>query len=106
MKDKDKVIVDTSAWIEYFNKGKSELANRVRKIIEEDLLMLIGPVFAELLQGAKNEKEYEQLKNNLDELYFVQTDKEDWGEAGNLSFKLKKNGYTLPLTDYLIASSR
>lgn len=102
MKDK-MVIVDTSCWIEYFNRQESKEAKVVKTLLEEDRVMITGVIIAELLQGAREEKEFQTLKESLITLPFLQETPYIWEEVGKLSFEIRKKGITIPLTDCLIA---
>ena len=98
------VIVDTSMWIEYFNRKGSRYAAVVRTLIGSDLAVLAGPILFELVQGAKLEQERELLINVLDVLPYIEIDKSLWIEGGMLSFQLRKKGITIPMTDCMIAA--
>ena len=98
-----KIIVDTSIWIEYFNR-KTNIVNFIEERIMEDCLFMTGPIVSELLQGVKTEQEYEKLKNSIDAIPYLETTLEDWKEAGNISNKLRKKGITIPLTDIIISA--
>jgi tRNA(fMet)-specific endonuclease VapC len=98
-----KIIVDTSVWIEYL-KNRPPIAENLDQLLLAGNIYTVGPVVAELLQGARTEKDYQLLKNSIDGLSYVETGIEDWIKAGNISFKLRRNGATIPLTDCLIAA--
>ena len=99
-----RVIVDTSMWIEFFNKKESSHGNTVRRLIENDRAVLAGPVLFELLQGARKPNESATLKKALGILPFLEIRKTDWTDAGNLSCALRGKGITIPMTDILIAA--
>lgn len=61
------IIVDTSIWIEFLKK-KSPTFEIVEQLLVERSVLAVELVFAELLQGAKNERERQILLaywNNL-----------------------------------------
>ena len=99
---KQKIIVDTSIWIEYFNNNN--IVNFIEERIMEDCLFMKGPIVTELLQGLKTEKEYEKLKNSIDAIPYLEITLENWKEAGNISNKLRRKGITIPLTDIIISA--
>jgi tRNA(fMet)-specific endonuclease VapC len=98
-----KILVDTSVWIEYL-KNRPAVANHLDRHLLAGNIFIVGPVIAELLQGARTEKDYHALNNSIDGLPFVETDLNDWTSAGNISFKLRRKGLTVPITDCLIAA--
>ncbi len=98
-----KIIVDTSVWIEYL-KNRPTLAENLDQQLLAGSIFTVGPVIAELLQGARTEKDYRILKNSIDGLPFIETTFEDWTLAGEISHKLRRKGFTLPITDCVIAA--
>jgi len=97
------VLVDTSAWLEFFKRGEGQVANAVYRLVREDRAVLVGSVLAELLQSARTEKEKETLRQNLSTLRYIEADRRDWTVAGSLLAKLRRKGVHAPLTDALIA---
>lgn len=98
-----KIIVDTSVWIEYL-KNRPVLAEALDQHLLAGNIFTVGPVIAELLQGAKTEKDNRELKNSIEGLPFVEACLEDWKLAGGISFKLRRKGVTVPITDCVIAA--
>lgn len=50
------VIIDTSIWVEFF-RGKSIFLDKVTVLLEENQVYAVECVFAELMQGALNNRE-------------------------------------------------
>lgn len=98
-----KTIVDTSVWIDYF-KNQGDLPASMDKELPAGNIYMTGPVISELLQGAKTEKDFLALSSSIDGVPFIETNLADWKMAGKLSFTLRKNGITIPVTDCLIAA--
>ena len=103
MKTTDKILVDTSIWIEYFNKPQSLHGKEVAHLIEGDRIVLCGIIIAELLQGASSIQEYNELKDTLLLLPFLEESTSTWEKTGRVSFELRRNGKTIPIIDCLIA---
>jgi tRNA(fMet)-specific endonuclease VapC len=99
---KQKIIVDTSIWIEYFKEDANIVEFIERKIIENNIYM-VGPVISELLQGVRTNHEYMELLNCIDAIPYIEAKNEDWKKAGKISFNLRKDGLTIPLTDIIIS---
>ncbi|MFN3530928.1 MAG: PIN domain-containing protein [Candidatus Brocadia sp.] len=102
MKDSDKVLVDTSAWIEFFRK-KDPYYRVVLELIDNARICCVGIVFAELLQGAKSQKEFNVLKEFLYVFDFLPETTEMWRKAGELSYLLRQKGKTVGLSDCYIS---
>lgn len=99
-----KIIVDTSIWIEYF-KNNPAIADFIEKNLLEDNICIIGIIVSEIVQGIKNEKEREIIRYNLDAVSYIDMKYTDWIKTGELSNSLRKNGITLPITDIAIAAA-
>ena len=99
-----KIIIDTSIWIEYF-KNNPDIVGFVEEHLLEDTVYLVGIIVSELIQGIKNEKEREMICSNLDAINFIDMKFEDWIKTGDLSSMLRRSGLTIPLTDIAIAAA-
>ncbi|AEF17972.1 MULTISPECIES: type II toxin-antitoxin system VapC family toxin [Thermoanaerobacterium] len=99
---KDNILVDTSVWIEYF-RDKREIVEIIDDMLLQGKVYITGLIIAELFQGVKTEKERGMLERYIDSIPTVSCDYKDWIEIGKLSFKLRRDGKTIPLSDVLIA---
>lgn len=97
-----KVLVDTSAWIEFFRK-KEPYYGAVLELIDDDRVCCAGLVIGELLQGAKSEKELAVLKNFLHVFEFLPETPRLWEKAGELSYSLRRKGEGVGLSDCFLA---
>lgn len=91
MKDSDKILVDTSACIEFFRK-KAPYYETALELIDSSRICCTGIVLAELIQGAKSQKELDVLKEFLHVFDFLPDSTELWEKAGELSFLLRLKG--------------
>jgi predicted nucleic acid-binding protein len=101
---KDGVLVDTSAWIDFFRRRDGNVGDTVADLVERDQAILAGPVMAELLRGVRGSKEAAQLKTLLGALPYVEVQRLDWEAAGKSLRELRSRGLTLALTDAVIAA--
>ena len=99
------VLVDTSCWIEYFNRPGTQSAAAVKDAVREDRAALTGIVLAELSQGARNEAELSRLRSALGALKWVGAMREIYERAGGIGFELRRRGVTVPITDCVIAAA-
>lgn len=102
MKDSDKILVDTSAWIEFFRK-KAPYHNAILELIDDGRVCCTGIVLAELIQGAKSQKELDVLNEFLHVFDFLPDSTELWGKAGEMSFSLRLKGKIVGLADCYIS---
>ncbi|MHB1399532.1 MAG: type II toxin-antitoxin system VapC family toxin [Trichloromonadaceae bacterium] len=98
------ILIDTSAWIDFFRNQSGAVGDIVATLIERDQAVMTGPVLAELLQGLKSRQEINTLRELFDVLPYIETSRRDWEQTGDLLRKLRQRGITVPLTDALIAS--
>ncbi len=103
MKDRG-ILPDTCAWIDYFRPGATSLGVRLEEALDATTVYACGPVLYELVQGARSEKEREELTNALSALPFLEMTEALWVKAGQLSASLRKAGRTIPFSDTLIAT--
>jgi len=100
----DKVIIDTSAWIESFRSDSVTSFQRlVKDLIIQDLVLLPGIIKTELLRGTKSKKEFIQLSQMLKGLTYLAVAEDFWERLSNFSFQLFRKGITVPLADTYIA---
>lgn len=100
----DRVIIDTSAWIESFRPDSDGLLRtRVKDLILGGQVLLPGIIMAELLRGAKNRKELTRLRELLKGLVYLPVPEAFWERLSEFSFDLFKNGVAVPLIDTYIA---
>jgi predicted nucleic acid-binding protein len=100
----DKVIVDTSAWIESFRpQSEKAFIDFVKDLILKGRILVPGIIKTEILRGTKNKKEYNQLNDLLKGLEYLPVSDDFWEKLSLFSFRLFRKGVTVPLTDTYIA---
>lgn len=99
-----RVLIDTSAWIDFFRDTDGAVGDLVAKLIRLDRAYLTGPVMAELLHGAKGKREATQLDAVFTAIPILDISREDWITTGTSLHALRKKGLSVPLTDVLTAS--
>jgi predicted nucleic acid-binding protein len=97
-------FVDTSVWVEYFRGTVSALTNLVEELIKENRVSVNGIIIAELMIGARTEKEKEFLSFYMDGLHVLELKRSVFIGAGGHGFFLKKKGISVPFSDLLIAT--
>ncbi len=101
---KTNVLVDTSIWIDFFNHPDSKNGEQLERLIIDDRVVYSGIILAELLQGAKIDKEFHEIKDNMIVFPFLETNYKTWISAGKTAFDIRRKGITIPISDLLIAS--
>jgi len=101
---KNNILVDTSIWIEFFNRPDSKAGGSLETLIKKGNVSVAGVILTELLQGAKLDKEFDAILDSVIALPFLDTTLNTWIMAGKISFSLRRKGITIPTTDLVIAS--
>ena len=97
-----RVLVDSSVWIEFFRKNEP-YHGIVSQLMDDEQIVCCGVILAELIQGARSDKELVVLENFLHVFTFIHGTPELWAAAGKLSHKLRRKGITVGLSDCFIA---
>ena len=95
-----KILIDTSAWVEYF-KGNKTAAILINNS-DTYSVFIIGPVISELIQGMKTENEKESFTYALESINRIEIIDQDWFDAGLAGSHLRSKGITVPLFDLII----
>ena len=100
-------LVDTSAWISLFRGQAAPAASRLREILEQGVHFgITSVIYQELLQGAKGESDYQQLREYLgtQQFYHPVDHLESYANAARIYFDCRRKGVTIRSTiDCLIA---
>jgi predicted nucleic acid-binding protein len=99
----EKIIADTCIWIEFF-KGRAPFSDELMQLIKKGQIVITGPIIYELLQGAKNKKDADLIKEVAQALPIVEVATTTWVLAGDLFFDLRRKGVTLPPSDVLLSA--
>lgn len=100
----DKILVDTSAWIEFFRK-KEPWHSAISQLMDDKRICCSGIILAELIQGAKSEKEQEVLRDFRHVFEFLDESVDLWQATGELSNTLRRKGKSAGLSDCYLAVS-
>jgi hypothetical protein len=101
------ILVDTSVLIDFLKGQTNAKTLLFDEVLTRDIPFGLSPyTFQEVLQGARNEKEYKQLHDYLSTqiIYFLPEEKATYEKAARLYFDLRRKGITPRSTiDILIA---
>jgi len=59
------IIIDTSAWIEFFRDGEPSVVEKVDRCLEQDLVMIGDLVYCEVMQGISSKTERKEVSGLL-----------------------------------------
>ena len=100
------ILVDTSVWIDYFNGIENQYTDALDSALQEGVVAIGDLIFLEILQGFKNDGDFNRAKDTLESL----DQYELFGHTMALKCAenyrtLRKKGITIrKTTDVIIAS--
>jgi predicted nucleic acid-binding protein len=89
------ILVDTSVWIEVFRDRSGRMNVALQAALAGDEAVLTRFHQLELLQGARDEREWSLLREYLDVQDYLECSAESWSEAARISFDLRRAGKTV-----------
>ncbi len=101
------ILVDTSVWIDFFDHPNTKYAKELKSLIEKDEdICLIDLILTEILQGIRNEKIFNQVKEDLTKFTILRANNlELYIKAANIYRACRKKGKTVSKTiDVIIAA--
>jgi predicted nucleic acid-binding protein len=99
----ERILIDTSVWIDYFRNQSVGFVDFVAEIVNRHEVCVPRIVLAELMQGAKSEKELSVISEFMEAFTIIDQTDQTWVTSGRLSYELKKKGKNVNLTDCYIA---
>ena len=100
-----RVLVDTSAWIDFFRRKPSACGDKVSDLLRRGLACLMGLVIVELCRGAKGSEELGILNQLLGAVTSLEVNDEVYRKAGDLSYRMARRGLTVATVDAVIAAT-
>jgi predicted nucleic acid-binding protein len=100
------ILIDTSAWIDYFNGIDNKTTELVDRILDTEPVLIGDLIYCELLQGFKTDEQYNEIKELLSNLTHVELVGFAIAEKAALNYRnLRKKGITIRKTmDMIIAT--
>ena len=99
----DRVLVDTSVWVDYLRGDTPHIAEKLDGLIAAAEICVPKIVLAELLQGAKSDRDAAAVEELPEAFTVIDQGPETWVKAGRLSRRLRGRGKTIHLVDCYIA---
>ena len=96
------VVVDTSAWVDYF-RGEATSVPLVHRMLSDGSAAVTGPIRAEVLSGARTSGQYERLRILLDGVIGVRDPPALWERVAEYRFALARGGFQAEIVDLAIA---
>lgn len=94
------ILVDTNIIVDFWRKPTAAL----RKVFLEETVAICGITKAELMHGARSEKDLLTISEALSDFEYIPLDESIWDEVGKLLYRLRKSGITVPFQDIVLCA--
>jgi len=101
---RSRILVDSSVWIANFRDPTASLADRLRTLIDDDLVAVAGAIVYEVLQGTRTSQEFEAIRQIFLPLRWLPAQPASWVAAAGMAAGLRRRGLSFPMTDILLAT--
>ena len=99
------ILADSSAWIDYFRNRGTPAVDALDSAIRDGLAVLCEPVWAEVVRGARDDRQQERIERALAGAAMIPTVREDWENAATIGRITSRNGVVIrSFMDCLIAA--
>ena len=98
------VLIDTCIWSAFFSKPSSFEKQTVEALLDEDRVIVTGPVVAEVLRGFRRSDQADWVASRLRSAHYIEPGWDDWRNAAALGRDLASKGHDVPLTDLVISA--
>lgn len=98
------VIVDSTIWIEFLRARTWTYRERMIALLEADAARLSSVSVAELLYGARGQREHHAIIDLSRGLTALSEPRDTWVTAGDIGRSWRSQGRTLSLVDCYLAS--
>lgn len=99
----DKVLIDTSVWIEFFRKKGTNVSAKLREYLKLNQACYAGPIAVELYQGAKTHEEIQVIDQLFQTIPYVDITRTHYHHAGLISQKAAREGKIFSTVDMILA---
>jgi hypothetical protein len=97
-----KVLVDSTVWIDFLNARQTEQTRRFKDSIQNlDEICYCGFVLMEVLQGVRNERERFVVRQQFENLVYLDADRSTFELGATIYRELRRQGVTM---DCLVAA--
>lgn len=93
------ILADSNILIDYFRSRNSELSKKMDSLD----VAVCGVIRTELLHGARDDTEINNILEALNTFDNLPSDEYDWDGIGFMLQTMRSHGYSFPLADAIIA---
>ncbi len=90
------VLVDTTVWIDFFiDRGTPQVAVLAQLLSEGEDICTCGVILTEVLQGIREERDYERTATRFDNFLFLDMERDTFVKSADLFRALRRQGITI-----------
>ncbi len=89
------IFVDTSVWINVLKDKSGKVVRAFRKRTGSDVCVISRFTQLELLQGARDELEWQRLDEYLSTQIYLEATSNTWRESARVYFEMRRKGITI-----------
>ncbi|MGB7416344.1 MAG: PIN domain nuclease [Thermosynechococcaceae cyanobacterium] len=89
------LLIDTSVWINVFRDRSGDTRHHLETLIAEQDVVLSRFTQLELLQGCRDQREWELLQSYLAGQDYLDLNSEAWVSAARIYYDLRRQGLTV-----------
>jgi predicted nucleic acid-binding protein len=89
------MLIDTSVLVALFKDRSGAITHALRELLGGRPYYLTRFTQMELLQGARDEREWLKLSDYLGDQDYLEMEEEDWASAARLYYDLRRQGLTV-----------
>ena len=90
------LLIDTSVWIDFFNNRDTKQVSLLKFAINDaEDICICGVILTEVLQGIRNDFEYEQVKKMFRSLTDLTLSNDTFIQSADIYRSLRKQGITI-----------
>jgi predicted nucleic acid-binding protein len=92
------LLIDTSLWVAIYRDPSGSAARRLQTEIGTDAIVFCQFIRAELLQGCRDDNEWNRSLEHLDAQNYLEMGPDGWTKAARIYFDLRQQGTTVRST--------
>ena len=98
------VIADTSVWINAQRLPESLDSQEFWRLFDGRQVVMVGPVFTELLQGSRTQRDFDLLLGHFAALDYLEADQQTWQTVARIRRGLGLRGCQIGFSDTITAA--
>ncbi|MBI4385936.1 MAG: PIN domain-containing protein [Elusimicrobia bacterium] len=100
-----RILVDSSVWVEMFRMADFPEVQALGRLSQEGLLCTNGLIRAEILSGARSQKQFDKLNDLFSALTLLADPPDLWDKIAKARYRLARKGFQAGIADLIVGVS-